>query len=48
MIINKNKTVAAFKEKCDNVELGWINAGIYLMKRSLIDSIPAGKFYSLE
>lgn len=48
VIINKNRTVAAFKEKCNNAKPGWINAGIYLMKRSLIGSIPAGKFYSLE
>lgn len=48
VIINKNKTVAAFKEKCNNVASGWINAGVYLMKISLISSIPAGKFYSLE
>jgi NDP-sugar pyrophosphorylase family protein len=48
VIINKNKTVAAFKEKCDNAEPGWINAGIYLMKRALVSSIPAGRFYSLE
>ena len=48
VIINKNKTVAAFKEKCDNTASGWINAGVYLMKRSLVSSIPAEKFYSLE
>lgn len=48
VIINKNKTVVAFKEKCDNAEPSWINAGVYLVKRSLVSSIPAGKFYSLE
>lgn len=48
VIMNTNKTVAAFKEKCDNTKSGWINAGIYLMKRSLVSSIPVEKFYSLE
>ena len=50
VVINKNKTVAAFREKCNNADAksGWINAGIYLLKRSLIRTIPAGKAYSLE
>jgi len=48
VIINKNKTVVAFEEKCDNSTSSWINAGVYLMKRSLVSSIPAGKFCSLE
>jgi D-glycero-alpha-D-manno-heptose 1-phosphate guanylyltransferase len=46
--INDNKVIAAFEEKCDNSGPGWINAGVYFMKKSLISSIPAGKFYSLE
>ena len=46
--IKKDKTVAFFEEKSDNAEPGWINAGIYLLKRSLITEIPEGKFYSLE
>ena len=27
---------------------GWINGGVYLMDRSLLDDIPAGRFVSLE
>jgi len=46
--INKNKIIASFEEKCDNPGPGWINAGIYLLRKSLIASMPAGKFYSLE
>ncbi len=46
--INKNKIIASFEEKCDNPGSGWINAGIYLLRKSLIASIPAEKFYSLE
>jgi D-glycero-alpha-D-manno-heptose 1-phosphate guanylyltransferase len=40
--------ITAFEEKKACSGLGWINAGIYLLKRSLVSSIPAGKFYSLE
>ncbi|UCF00119.1 MAG: nucleotidyltransferase family protein [Planctomycetota bacterium] len=46
--INENKTVASFEEKCENSGPGWINAGIYLLRKSLISTIPAGRFYSLE
>jgi len=46
--INKNKIIASFEEKCENSGPGWINAGIYLLRKSLIASMPAGKFYSLE
>lgn len=48
VIINENKTIASFEEKCKNSGPGWINAGIYLIRKSLIASMPAGKFYSLE
>lgn len=46
--INDNKTIAAFEEKCNNACPGWINAGIYLLEKTLLASIPTGKFYSLE
>jgi len=46
--INNDKTIASFREKCDNAGAGWINAGIYLIKKELIASIPSGRFYSLE
>ncbi len=46
--INNDNTIASFEEKCNNTSQGWINAGVYLMKKFLISSIPAGKFYSLE
>lgn len=46
--INENKTIATFEEKCHNSGSGLINAGVYLMKKSIIASLPERKFYSLE
>ncbi len=46
--INKDKSIASFREKSENSGSGWINAGIYLIRKSLIASIPEGIFYSLE
>lgn len=46
--INENKTIATFEEKCHNSGFGLINAGVYLMKKSIIASLPERKFYSLE
>ncbi len=39
--------LTAFDEKTDEKRPGTINGGVYLMKRSLLDAIPAGKV-SLE
>jgi D-glycero-alpha-D-manno-heptose 1-phosphate guanylyltransferase len=41
-------TVASFREKGAQGGKGWINAGVYLLDRSLIESIPAGREVSLE
>ena len=46
--INQEEKITAFDEKGTGPGPGWINAGIYLMKKSLIASIPAGRPYSLE
>ncbi len=48
VIINDDKTIASFEEKSENASQGWINAGVYLLRKSLIASMPAGKDYSLE
>jgi len=40
--------VLAFQEKTASAVPGWINAGIYLINRSLLHEIPAGKISSLE
>jgi NDP-sugar pyrophosphorylase family protein len=40
--------VVRFEEKGGPAAAGWINAGIYLMDRGVLDSIPAGRAASLE
>jgi len=46
--LDENECITAFEEKGTNSGAGWINAGIYLIKKSLIASIPTGRPYSLE
>ncbi len=46
--INADETIERFNEKCDNSGSGWINAGVYLIRRSSITSIPDGRVFSLE
>jgi NDP-sugar pyrophosphorylase family protein len=46
--VEKDKSVSAFEEKEKAKGAGWINAGVYLIKTSLLKSIPAGKPFSLE
>jgi len=46
--INQDECITAFDEKGTSSDAGWINAGIYLMKKSLLASIPADRPYSLE
>jgi len=48
VVIDQDEHITAFDEKGTSVGPGWINAGIYLMKKSLVSSIPAGRSYSLE
>ena len=40
--------VQAFKEKQACSGPGWINAGIYLIPRALVEALPAGRQVSLE
>jgi len=46
--INSKGQVVRFDEKSAVAAAGWINAGMYLLKRELILSIPPGKRVSLE
>lgn len=46
--LDNNGRVLRFKEKDDKGGPGWINAGIYLIKRHLILTIPANRAVSLE
>ena len=40
--------VVAFREKSNEGQPGWINAGIYILPLELIESIPAGRAVSIE
>jgi len=40
--------IRAFREKTCGASSGWINAGIYLMPRRLVEELPAGTNVSLE
>jgi len=45
---DENGFVVAFEEKGGSEGSGWINSGIYLIGRRLIETIPAGSTVSLE
>ena len=46
--IGKLDEILEFQEKKENTGKGFINAGIYLLKRELIKQIPKGRVVSLE
>lgn len=46
--VDANGFVRAFREKCDDAPPGWINAGIYILSRSVVESIPAEQATSIE
>jgi D-glycero-alpha-D-manno-heptose 1-phosphate guanylyltransferase len=46
--VNDRNLVLAFEEKGSLTGPGWINAGIYLIKRETISGIPGKRFLSLE
>jgi D-glycero-alpha-D-manno-heptose 1-phosphate guanylyltransferase len=48
VVVAEDGLLLAFEEKGFNIGPGWINAGVYIMKKSLIATIPAGTPFSLE
>lgn len=46
--VKKDESILIFEEKGMAKDSGWINAGVYLVKTSLLKSIPSGKAFSLE
>jgi len=48
VIAAEDGRLTAFAEKGLDARPGWINAGIYIMKKSLVASIPADVVFSLE
>ena len=47
-MVSKNGRIVSFEEKGYQSRAGWINAGVYLLKKELIECIPPDTFYSLE
>lgn len=48
VLVNEDGRIFGFKEKSNGGDQGWINAGIYLIGRPLIETIPLGLPVSLE
>jgi NDP-sugar pyrophosphorylase family protein len=48
VLLARDRRVIRFGEKAQVSGAGWINAGIYLLKRALIEEIPTGRPTSLE
>ena len=48
VVVAEDDLLLAFEEKGLNSGPGWINAGVYILKKSLIETIPAGTPFSLE
>lgn len=46
--IDDDGEIIRFEEKKEGLGQGWINAGVYLLKTTILDMIPAGKAFSLE
>ncbi|MBW1702358.1 MAG: nucleotidyltransferase family protein [Deltaproteobacteria bacterium] len=46
--VDPNGLITRFHEKGSECGPGWINAGIYLFKRSVVETIPQGRPFSLE
>jgi NDP-sugar pyrophosphorylase family protein len=46
--VNAEGRVLSFEEKSDNGGAGWMNAGIYMLSRRLLLTIPMGRAVSLE
>jgi D-glycero-alpha-D-manno-heptose 1-phosphate guanylyltransferase len=46
--VEKDESVSVFEEKGKVQGSGWINAGAYILEKSLLKKIPEGKMFSLE
>ena len=48
VVFDSNGIITSFEEKGSNIGVGWINAGIYILQKSLIADMPSTKPFSLE
>jgi D-glycero-alpha-D-manno-heptose 1-phosphate guanylyltransferase len=46
--IAQDDRLTRFAEKCESGAAGWINAGVYVLNRTLVQAIPTGRAVSLE
>ena len=46
--MDESGMISSFKEKGEDTRPGWINAGIYILEKSMLLSVPTGKPFSLE
>lgn len=48
VILSDDGHLIRFDEKCAGINPGWINAGVYILKKKQISKIPEKTYYSLE
>lgn len=48
VLIDGDGRLTAFEEKRPEAGAGWINAGVYLIARTLLETIPSGRAVSIE
>jgi D-glycero-alpha-D-manno-heptose 1-phosphate guanylyltransferase len=48
VVVRQDGLIMSFEEKSGSPDAGLINAGVYILKKSMILSIPEGKSFSLE
>lgn len=46
--VDTNGLITAFQEKSAESGPGWINAGVYLFKKKVVETIPRGRPFSIE
>jgi NDP-sugar pyrophosphorylase family protein len=46
--LGENDAIISFNEKKSAPSSGWVNAGVYIFKKSVLDRIPSGEEVSLE
>jgi phosphoheptose isomerase/UTP-glucose-1-phosphate uridylyltransferase len=46
--LNGDGAIKAFREKSESAQKGLINAGVYMLRRDIIDMIPSDRFVSVE
>ncbi len=48
VLLGEDDAIVRFDEKADAPAKGWVNAGIYVFHKKVLESIPSGKKVSLE